>query len=72
MTEEEMRANPLTLKDLKATVHCAHAFWKLPLRCQTHDTGIDCVVFSNGTLETHCRECKQLLGVLKLEKGGNE
>jgi len=69
LTEQQMRESPLTLADLKLTVRSAHAFWKMPLRCSLHDAGLDVVAFSNGTLETHCRECKMLLGVLKLDKG---
>jgi len=69
LTEAQMRESPLTLADLKTTVRCAHAFWKMPLRCANHDAGLDVVAFSNGTLETHCRECKMLLGVLKLDRG---
>jgi len=69
LTEAQMRESPLTLANLRAVCRSAHAFWKMPLRCAIHDAGLDVVAFSNGTLETHCRECKMLLGVLKLDRG---
>lgn len=69
LSDEEMRARPLTLEELSAHSRSAHAFWRMPLGCPDHkNVGVEATAFSNGTLELHCRSCQRLLGVLAIQR----
>lgn len=70
MTDEDMRRSPLSFEELRTASKSAHAFWKMSLECGDHTNvdGVNATVFSNGTVEIHCRTCNKLLGVLLLAR----
>lgn len=73
MSDNEMRAKPLTVDDMRSASNVTHEWFKLPLsgECHPDEKRIYVVYRGNsisGTIEGFCAVCEKLIGVFAIAR----